>query len=216
MDHSKFCKSCGNPITDGSRFCRKCGATLPGISEGRDGGVKDPVAPEAPSESGEKRRTVILALVGLGVVVVAALLGYLAFSDDSVPRHAGAPPVEDPSPPSDPPDERGPGGAGNGDGKGEPGNRGEPRPDPGGDDQRGPRKGSMPAYRERCGNRIYADGSASCAFARNIAAAYRSSPASTLYNIYSPVTKVEYTVECREGAFVTCTGGEAAVVYFYR
>lgn len=73
--------------------------------------------------------------------------------------------------------------------------------------------GDVPSYREYCGDGVYASGSASCGFADNIASAYRYSPSSTLYDIYSPATGLEYTVSCSGGSVVTCTGGKAAVVY---
>lgn len=78
-----------------------------------------------------------------------------------------------------------------------------------------PSGGGIPQYREDCGDGVYASGSASCGFSLNIASAYRASPATTLYDIYSPATGLEYTVTCSGGSVVTCTGGRAAVVYFY-
>lgn len=74
---------------------------------------------------------------------------------------------------------------------------------------------SIPNFREDCGNEVYAAGSASCAFSRNIAAEYRDSPSSVLYDVYSPETKIAYEVNCNEDGYVTCKGGVNATVYFY-
>jgi hypothetical protein len=67
-----------------------------------------------------------------------------------------------------------------------------------------------------CGEGVTATGSASCPFALNIAAQYRSSPSSVLYDVYSPVTGQTYDVSCSGSSPVTCTGGATgtATVYF--
>lgn len=66
-----------------------------------------------------------------------------------------------------------------------------------------------------CGNDIWADGTASCPFAGNVAQAwYDSGGASTLYDVYSPVTDQYYDLDCWGSQPVTCTVGRA-IIFFY-
>lgn len=57
------------------------------------------------------------------------------------------------------------------------------------------------------------------AFARNVGVAFRSNFSATgqtspELNVYSPVTDLYYSMSCQDnGTFVTCTGGNNAVVY---
>jgi hypothetical protein len=66
-----------------------------------------------------------------------------------------------------------------------------------------------------CGNDIWADGTASCAFAGNVAQAYwDSGGAATLYDVYSPVTGLYYDLDCWGSDPVTCQTGRA-IIFFY-
>lgn len=78
-----------------------------------------------------------------------------------------------------------------------------------------PPRPQLPPYREACGNDVYAAGTASCSFSRNIAAQYRDSPNPVLYDVYSPETELTYEVACEGSKLIKCTGGVSAKVYFY-
>jgi len=71
----------------------------------------------------------------------------------------------------------------------------------------------IPPYREDCGNGVYAASTTSCGFALNVASAYRASPSSTLYNIYSSETNKYYDLSWSGSSPVTCTGGIRALIY---
>jgi len=65
-----------------------------------------------------------------------------------------------------------------------------------------------------CGGTVSAGGSASCAFALNVASAYYySGGGTTSVQAYSPVTNQTYVIRCESGVPVVCRGGINAVVY---
>lgn len=65
-----------------------------------------------------------------------------------------------------------------------------------------------------CGSTVAVNNVTSCDFAQNVADAYRSSGTGAVY-AYSPVTNVEYKMNCQlsQASVVVCTGGKNAVVY---
>lgn len=64
-----------------------------------------------------------------------------------------------------------------------------------------------------CGDGVTANGNTSCAFAKNVADAYRGSGGDSVIDVYSPVTQRSYTMYCSVGAIPTvCTGGNNARV----
>jgi peptidoglycan hydrolase-like protein with peptidoglycan-binding domain len=67
-----------------------------------------------------------------------------------------------------------------------------------------------------CGGGIFAGSSTSCQFAQNVRQEYFSVPGDSVeINVYSPVTQQTYTMACvRSGDWVTCRGGNNAVVTF--
>jgi hypothetical protein len=67
-----------------------------------------------------------------------------------------------------------------------------------------------------CGAGVSAGPGTSCAFARNVQAAYIGAGAGS-YEVFSPTTKMKYTMTCRaSGAGLVCTGGNGASVYLLR
>jgi hypothetical protein len=64
-----------------------------------------------------------------------------------------------------------------------------------------------------CGDGISVNGATSCAFARNVAAEYRSSGGASTIEVFSPVTHQSYTMSCAGGVPTVCRGGNNAVVY---
>jgi hypothetical protein len=76
--------------------------------------------------------------------------------------------------------------------------------------------GGVPTDSTSCGGGLSVGASTSCAFARNIQAAYMGQGAGT-YQVYSPVTKQRYAVTCTAATVVvTCQGANSAYVYFVR
>lgn len=67
-----------------------------------------------------------------------------------------------------------------------------------------------------CGGGVFAGSSTSCEFAQNVRATYFSVPGDSVQiDVFSPVTKKTYTMACvRDGDWVTCRGGNSAVVTF--
>jgi peptidoglycan hydrolase-like protein with peptidoglycan-binding domain len=67
-----------------------------------------------------------------------------------------------------------------------------------------------------CGGGVFAGSSTSCEFAQNVREKYFSVPGDSVeIDVYSPVTKQSYTMACvRTGDWVTCRGGNNAVVTF--
>lgn len=64
-----------------------------------------------------------------------------------------------------------------------------------------------------CGDGISVNGNTSCAFARNVADAFRSSGGDSVIDVYSPTTQRSYTMYCNIGEIPTvCTGGNNARV----
>jgi hypothetical protein len=64
-----------------------------------------------------------------------------------------------------------------------------------------------------CGGGVSVGPNTSCAFAQNVAAAYRSSGQSPI-EVFSPTTGQTYTMSCTAGSPHVCTGGNNASVYF--
>ena len=67
-----------------------------------------------------------------------------------------------------------------------------------------------------CGGGVFAGSSTSCEFAQNVREKYFSVPGDSVQiDVFSPVTKKTYTMACvRDGDWVTCRGGNNAVVTF--
>ena len=67
-----------------------------------------------------------------------------------------------------------------------------------------------------CGGGVFAGPSTSCEFAQNVREKYFSVPGDSVQiDVFSPVTKKTYTMACvRDGDWVTCRGGNNAVVTF--
>ncbi|WP_372790798.1 hypothetical protein [Paraconexibacter sp.] len=64
-----------------------------------------------------------------------------------------------------------------------------------------------------CGDGLSVNSVTSCPFARNVRDAYEASGGSSVIDVYSPVTKLTYTLTCSGGVPVVCRGGDGAVVY---
>ncbi|GAT05491.1 peptidoglycan-binding domain-containing protein [Mycolicibacterium fortuitum] len=69
---------------------------------------------------------------------------------------------------------------------------------------------------KQCNGGILASPSTSCPFAQNVRQEYFAVPGDSVQiNVFSPVTHQTYTMACvREGGWVTCRGGNNAVVQF--
>ncbi len=69
-----------------------------------------------------------------------------------------------------------------------------------------------------CGDGVFAGPKTSCPFAKNVRDAYFAVPGDSVeIDVYSPVTKQTYTMNCvQTGETVTCRGGNQAVVRFKR
>lgn len=69
---------------------------------------------------------------------------------------------------------------------------------------------------QNCGGGVFAGSSTSCEFAQNVREKYFSVPGDSVQiDVFSPVTKKTYTMACvRDGDWVTCRGGNNAVVTF--
>jgi peptidoglycan hydrolase-like protein with peptidoglycan-binding domain len=67
-----------------------------------------------------------------------------------------------------------------------------------------------------CGGGVFAGPNTSCEFAHNVRDTYFSVPGDSVeIDVFSPVTKKTYTMACvRSGDWVTCRGGNNAVVTF--
>lgn len=76
----------------------------------------------------------------------------------------------------------------------------------------------LPVAKKRCRTGVYASGTASCPFARNVADAwFRANGASRLYGVYSPTTGRTYNLKCKwysSRSYAKCTTGRA-IVYVY-
>ncbi|MEV0674698.1 peptidoglycan-binding domain-containing protein [Mycobacterium sp. NPDC050441] len=79
-------------------------------------------------------------------------------------------------------------------------------------------QGAGPVGQEmkQCSGDILASPSTSCPFAQNVRQEYFAVPGDSVQiNVFSPVTHQTYTMACvREGGWVTCRGGNNAVVQF--
>ncbi len=64
-----------------------------------------------------------------------------------------------------------------------------------------------------CGSGISVNSVTTCPFARNVASEYRRSGGASVIEVYSPVTKITYTMSCSDGVPTVCRGGNSAVVY---
>ena len=81
------------------------------------------------------------------------------------------------------------------------------------DDGDGGSTGGVPAGAESCGSGVYVDSATtSCAFGRNVAADYYSSPSNT-FESFSPTTGESYEMTCSGPPPIVCTGGNNATVY---
>jgi hypothetical protein len=68
-----------------------------------------------------------------------------------------------------------------------------------------------------CGAGVSAGPGTSCGFARNVQAAYMMGAGAGSYEVFSPTTKMKYTMTCRaSGVGLVCTGGNGASVYLLR
>lgn len=63
-----------------------------------------------------------------------------------------------------------------------------------------------------CGGGISVNAATSCPFGRNVADSYNESGGSSSIDVYSPVTKQDYTMNCTGSSPVVCSGGNNAVV----
>ena len=76
--------------------------------------------------------------------------------------------------------------------------------------------GGIPVTSTSCGGGLSVSVNTSCAFARNVQAAYEGKGADT-YMIYNPLTKQRYSMTCKTGAvLVICRGAQSAYLYFER
>ncbi len=64
-----------------------------------------------------------------------------------------------------------------------------------------------------CGGGLRASSVTTCGFAQNVRSAFESSDSPTV-EVFSDATGRTFTMTCRGGANVTCTGGNGAAVYF--
>lgn len=227
---SRLC-DCGEQVEDGQTFCRRCGKRAVRTPEAGDrtrkltqsrvrGSAPSPPPhhaqptplPPPPGRGGPKLQVIVAGVVAVlvlaGGIFAFATLGSNGDSGTGSSEVLDVYPKDDVEPSGDP-------------------NRRETVPSDESIDKRSrrgnfdrsrrdDRSPSIPPYREDCGNEVFAAGSASCPFSRNIAAQYRDAPGSMLYDVYSPETKIAYDVECRSDAeLVTCEGGVNATVYFY-
>lgn len=64
-----------------------------------------------------------------------------------------------------------------------------------------------------CGDGLSVNSVTTCPFARNVQQAYQNSGGRSSIEVYSPVTKVTYTMSCSDGVPTICRGGNDAVVY---
>jgi hypothetical protein len=64
-----------------------------------------------------------------------------------------------------------------------------------------------------CGEGLSVNSVTSCSFARNVRDEYRLSGGASVIDVYSPVTKLTYTMYCSDGVPTICTGGNNAAVY---
>jgi serine/threonine protein kinase len=78
-----------------------------------------------------------------------------------------------------------------------------------------PPQPQMPAESEltQCSASVSVGAVTSCPFGINVARAYRASGGSSSVRAYSPVTEIEYMMNCAGTAPVVCTGGKGASVY---
>jgi hypothetical protein len=80
-----------------------------------------------------------------------------------------------------------------------------------------PAAGSTPTQPgTTCGGGLFAGPNTSCTFAANVRSAYEDAPGATAsVRVFSPVTGMTYTMNCRKsGTGVTCSGGNNASVTF--
>ncbi len=76
--------------------------------------------------------------------------------------------------------------------------------------------GGIPTGGTSCGGGLSVGPGTSCAFARNVQAAYMGKGPGT-YVVYSPATRQRYAMTCTDStAIVTCQGATSAFVYFLR
>jgi len=65
-----------------------------------------------------------------------------------------------------------------------------------------------------CGGNLSAGPSTTCAFAFNVENAYfQNGGGSSQFDVYSPITRIFYTMTCTAGVPTVCRGGNNAVVY---
>lgn len=64
-----------------------------------------------------------------------------------------------------------------------------------------------------CGGGLSVNSVTTCPFARNVRDSYQSSGGASVIEVYSPVTKQTYTMNCSGGVPTVCRGGNGAVVY---
>jgi len=70
-----------------------------------------------------------------------------------------------------------------------------------------------PSDETACGGGLAVGPDTTCAFAENVRMSYENEGPGT-YEVYSPVTRMTYTMSCSYGTPVVCTGGNDASVYF--
>jgi hypothetical protein len=80
--------------------------------------------------------------------------------------------------------------------------------------QGGGSQGGSSGGTHSCGSGVTAAASTTCSFALNVADTYRQSGGSSTIEVYSPVTKRTYTMNCTGSSTTTCTGGNNASVTF--
>lgn len=65
-----------------------------------------------------------------------------------------------------------------------------------------------------CGGNLSAGPNTTCAFASNVENAYfQNGGGSSRFDVYSPITRIFYTMTCTAGVPTVCRGGNNAVVY---
>jgi len=64
-----------------------------------------------------------------------------------------------------------------------------------------------------CGDGVSVSSTTSCPFGRNVASEYRNSGGASTIEVYSPVTRQDYTMSCSGGVPTVCRGGNNAIVY---
>ena len=75
-----------------------------------------------------------------------------------------------------------------------------------------PSSGATGSSASACGDGLSVNSATSCPFARAVRDAYEQSAGASVIDVYSPVTKQDYTMSCSGAMPTVCSGGNGAVV----